>query len=423
MKPQLILLCPTPRDLHHLGSENIRERYEILPFGDYQDNPASFDVSNFIKKADAFIEQTSGLQGILGPGDYPESILASLLIQKFSLPGPSPESVFLCQHKYYSRREQKNSVPHAVPQFFVAPLDRTWKEEEIPLPFPFFVKPVKGVLSLFSRPVHFFEEFSRTIQESREKLPPWVRPFNHLLEASHLAEKFPLKGDCLIAEEILSGHQVTLEGYVYQGEVFLIEIVDSIFYPGTRSFERFQCPSSLPPPIQERMVEVCRRFLKQIRFNNGIFNIEFIYHPQRKTYHILEVNSRLAHQFAGMMEAIHGTNTYEIMIDLALGRKPSFCRFAGEDRAAASFVLRAFEDGWIDSVPSPEDLKKIDQAFPKVQVEILVSPGRNLSDHFRQDEQSYRYAIINLSGKSEGDLLAQGEEVKRLLPFRFSKKK
>ena len=49
--------------------------------------------------------------------------------------------------------------------------------------------------------------------------------------------------------------QVTVEGYAFGGEVDILGVVDSIFFPGTLAFSRFDYPSALPEGVQERMAE------------------------------------------------------------------------------------------------------------------------------------------------------------------------
>jgi hypothetical protein len=47
-------------------------------------------------------------------------------------------------------------------------------------------------------------------------------------------------------EELLSGVEVRLEGYVLRGRLTTIGITDSVKYDGSASFERFEYPSCLP---------------------------------------------------------------------------------------------------------------------------------------------------------------------------------
>ena len=62
-----------------------------------------------------------------------------------------------------------------------------------------------------------------------------------------------------IAEEALRGVQVTVDGFMDGGRATVTGVVDSVMYPGTSSFERFEYPSRLPAAVQRRMAEVAAR--------------------------------------------------------------------------------------------------------------------------------------------------------------------
>ena len=55
--------------------------------------------------------------GIISTSDYPGTLLASVLCHELGLIGPSPKSILLAQHKYYSRLIQEKSIPEATPKF------------------------------------------------------------------------------------------------------------------------------------------------------------------------------------------------------------------------------------------------------------------------------------------------------------------
>jgi len=412
---ELLVVFPSPRDLRYLASPKIAERCRVRYLGGYVENPRGFDPVSSLREAKVLLRP----DGVIATEDHPAAFVASILAREFNLPGPSPESVLLCQHKYYSRVAQRRAIPEAVPPFGLIPLDGSDSNHSV-LPFPFFLKPVKGVLSILAGVVDSTEDLRRFVEDAVLRMPPFAEPFDRLVEEAGLSERYPLGGNHLIGEEILQGDQVTLEGYVFQGETHLIDIVDSIFYPGTRSFERFQAPSKLPRPVQERMLHLACRFVEAIDFSNGIFNLEFVYEPRQDSIHLIEANSRMAHQFAGMMEAIHGTNPYEILADLSFGIRPRFKRHGGANKTAASFVLRKFSDAVVTKVPTDVEIRAALSPFPFAEIEILAKPGRCLSDYFRQDEESYRYAIVNLAASSEAELLEKFREMETNLPFEFA---
>ena len=85
---------------------------------------------------------------------------------------------------------------------------------------------------------------------------------------------------------------------------------------------------------------------------------------------------------------------------------------------AASFVLRTFEDGYVRRIPSAEEMERLEKRFPDSFVEILVKEGEKLSDEL-QDDESYRYALVDLCAKDRKELLKKFDEAKNLLPFAF----
>src|SRR5690606_20339855 len=63
---------------------------------------------------DAAVSQLDEFPGpidaIVSYWDFPSSVLHVLLCEHYGLPGPSLESVVKCEHKYWSRLEQRESI-------------------------------------------------------------------------------------------------------------------------------------------------------------------------------------------------------------------------------------------------------------------------------------------------------------------------
>ena len=70
------------------------------------------------------------------------------------------------------------------------------------------------------------------------------------------------------------------------------------------------------------------------------------------------------------------------------------------------------------ALPRAEDLARLADRFPEAFVEILVKEGENLSDEL-QDDESYRYALVDLCAEDRKDLLKKFDEANTLLPFGF----
>jgi hypothetical protein len=149
-------------------------------------------------------------------------------------------------------------------------------------------------------------------------------------------------------------------------------------------------------------------------FNNGMFNIEMMYDEELDLVSIIEINPRMASQFADLYEKVDGTNSFSILLDIAEGRRPNLSHRAGRYPFAASCVLRCFEDYRVGAVPSQADLERLTRVYPDSRFEILATVGRRLSDEF-QDGKSYRYGIVNLGGRDRPDVLAQFESCRNEL--------
>jgi len=411
--PRICLVCPTMRDEAELPGAAVRTGIGVRPFGtDVSEDPASFDAAGFIASAARVIREER-LDGVMASDDYPGSIVAAALAHELRLPGPSPAAVLRCQHKYYSRLAQRECVPEAVPGFALVD-PQALEATAGKLAYPVFVKPVKSFFSLHAGLVRDAGELRGVADATREHLRGFVKPLDQLL--SRYAPFARHCGGYLIAEAPLRGVQVTFEGCVFRGAMQPIGIVDSIMFPGTISFASFHYPSTLPPGVQWRMAAIAARFVRHIGFDDGLFNIEMMYDPRADSIRIIEVNPRMCPQFADLMEKVNGVNTYEILLDIAAGRRPAVRRPGAAFAAAASIVGRVFEDCIVRRVPGDAELRALARGFPDARLKVLCREGQRLSEEL-QDGRSFRYALLNLGGDSREHIAARYAKALRGLHF------
>ena len=343
------------------------------------------------------------IAGVVSTDDYPGAALAAVLAKELGLPGPEPRASLICQHKYLSRVAQGRIVPDAVPAFW--PIDVA---EHAVLPegmtFPAFVKPMKSFFSIGAQRIESVAELE-ACKDKWAKLDEFFLPLDRLLRRHAGIEIGTTR---LIAEGLLEGAQVTVEGYAHGGEVHILGVVDSIFFRGTLAFSRFEYPSALPRRVQERMGDIARRLMSGLGFDNFMFNIEMMYDAREDRIAIIEINPRMASQFADLYEKVDGTNAYDVLLDLGTGVRPTPKRRQGKYRFAASCVLRTFEDCVVAALPSAERLAEIEHAHPDIRVEIHATAGRRLSDEL-QDGTSFRYGIVSLGGRNRADVLSRFE--------------
>src|SRR5262245_2090751 len=384
MKDILVLL-PQERDLKAIRAAGLEDRYRVHFAGSDLDQLEAFDPGAFLAEA----EQLPA-EGVLATKDA-SALLAAVLASRRGLAGPTPESVLRIQHKPSARAVQQRVVPEATPRFALL-------DSRVPLSFPFFVKPVVGRLSQNAYRVDAEEDLVQ-VHESRADGSRYA-------DIVALAGGDPSSFDGFLAEELLAGVEVTLEGYAFQGRVAIVGITDSVKYPGTLSFERFEYPTALPEERRAELEAVAARVVPALGFDDGFFNVEFIV-PERGPAQIVEVNARIASQFAPLLLGLHGRSSYDALFQLALGEDPDWQ--AGEpDGVAVSYALRTFEDALVEAVPDPEP-----------DLEILVRPGLRLSAQGVNDAQSYRLAIFTGFGETRAEAVARVRARAATLRFRL----
>jgi hypothetical protein len=384
----LLLVCPQERDFALVRSAGLEQRYRVRSVGRDLDS-GEVDLAEVL-------EQASGLpaDGAVGTKDR-SALLAAVFAERRGLPGPTPQALFACQHKPTSRELQRRVVPEATPRFELLNGAPTLRP-------PFFVKPVVGRLSQLARRIDDPDELAEL-----PSLDPYLDAYARLAELAGL----PTDGlHGFLAEELAEGDEVTLEGYVHVGAATVIGVTDSVKYPGTNSFERFEYPSRLHAERLEELGGIARRLMPALGFDGGFFNVEFFV-PQQGQPTIIEVNGRIASQFAPLVQALHGRSTYDLLFAIACGADPGWDERA-PDGVAVSYVLRTFEDAFVASAPDPED-----------GVEILAHAGRRLSEQGANDVRSFRLAIVYEAGATREEALDRARTRASRLRFRLERER
>jgi biotin carboxylase len=427
---RVLLLSPTSRERRHLpavaAALNCRvifEEFAASYFNRQLSNDTQSDSAELDTRLDtlSLVEEILSrytrdrIDGVTSAVGYPGVPVASIIAERLGLPGTKVESVLLCEHKYYARAAQRKLAPSATPTFQIVTPENLFGENTLDIPFPLFLKPVKSYFSINAQRVSSLPELRHAARTNR--MPAWfLRPFDDLIRAY---TNYEYDASHLLAETLLEGVQVSLEGYVFRGRVHVFGIIDSLMFPGTISFERFVYPSRLPAEVQARMSQIAETFISGIGYDNALFNMELMYDAATGEIHIIEVNPKIASQFPDLFEKVDGTSSYAPLLQVALGEEPAFARGRGEFKLAASCVLRTFEDRRVVRVPSAEQLSELTRNFPDARVEISVSAGDLLSG-LMQDGNSIRYGLVNIGANSEPELDAKLDFCKNFLDFQFA---
>ena len=393
---------------------------EFLPALDYSDirGAKTYDIIALIDKAVEKINAAGGKpDAIVTYYDFPGTTMLPILAERFNLPGPTLESLMKCEHKFWSRMEQQKVIADHIPQFFAFDPFEENPLENVPLIPPFWIKPVKSFRSFLAYRINDIEAFNQALPEIREKIGYYNEPFLKLFEVYPLPYEIGQMKETFIAESVLAGTMCTVEGYVFNGQVVVYGVVDSVREHDRSSFARYEYPSTLPQEVQFRMADVARRAISGIGLDNTPFNIEFFWNQTYDQVMLLEINPRISQAHTDIFEKVHGISHHSIMLDIALGRKPRIMEYNGDFHKAANFMVRIFERGKIKRVPSRQEISKIARQMPGTIVKLHVEPGTDLDELTGQDSYSYELANIYIGARDQLELLGKYHRCLEQLTF------
>jgi hypothetical protein len=419
-KTKILVLFAQEWDRLALTDPRLTDRYAFVHAGfdlfRFPQNTRllTFDARRYVERM-VRLARRHGVAGVISPHEQFGTLIAAEVAQRLGLPGANPRAILRAQHKYYARAAMAGVIPDAIPRFGAFPFDLT-DAADLPLPFPFFVKPVKATFSVLARRVDSFDELRRHLRFGgfeRLVAERLIRPFDDLL-AGHA--DLTIDAHHCVAEELVEGFQVNVDGYADRGQLRILGIVDELMYPGTMAFNRFEYPSSLPQAVQERMHEVAERAMRAVDFDHGLFNVELCYDPRADAIKVVEINPRVASQFVTLYRSVDGIDLFDLMLSLAVGETPR-CEPRPQAHAyAASFVFRRFDGRPVRPVPGRSQLAQVAAHHPDARLMLYLKRGGALAREMKW-LGSHRFAVLNLSGRDRTELYARYRDIRDTLGF------
>lgn len=410
MTRRILVLFPDEWDRAAARDPRFRGRFEFVFEGfdlfSFPDNARlfTFDPLVFVERvvrryARARIEAVVTSDEQFGP------FLASLVAKRLGLPHTPLQAVLHIQHKHYARQAFQRIAPEANVRH--ALIRRGFeREDEVAMPFPFYVKPAKAAFSVLARRVASFADLHRHTRFGwfeNAIIERLVRPFATVMRTHSQLSEDPFS---MICEEIVPGRQVTANGFAREGRVTMLGTVDSVMYPGTDQFQRFQYPSLLPPAQLAAVDALATRLLQGLGFSHGMFNIEMRLDPGTGAPRVIEINPRAAGQFYDLFERIDGYSLFEALLALHMGREPVIRHRQGRDRHAASFVLRDLAGEGLGRWPSATEIERLQVRHADVRTMLYPKRGADLARELKW-LGSYRYGVFNLGAPSLEEMFAR----------------
>ncbi|HKJ77313.1 MAG TPA: ATP-grasp domain-containing protein [Gammaproteobacteria bacterium] len=394
----------------------------LIPYDEIV-NPESYPLGKMLDDARKELKTFDGsIDAIIGHWDFPTTSLLPILRREFGLPSPTLESVLLCESKYWARIKQEEVCSESTPQFQGFDPFSDDPLATLELEYPFWIKPTVAYSSYLGFRIENAEQFEQALTAIRENIGRFAEPFDYITGFAEHRDRLPAEGSgsTCIAEGIMTGHLCTLEGYVFDGEMVVYGVLDSIRGSNQVSFVSYEYPSQLPEGIQERMANCAERILHHIGLDGTPFNMEFFWDPELDKVWLLEINPRISKSHCPIFQMTAGASHHEVAVDVALGRRPDFPRREGAFPVAGKFMPRTYADARVTRAPSEVDVEVIRRLYPELLYHPAVEEGMWLSELPSQDSYSFELADIFIGAHSHEELHEKFREVMRLLNFQFS---
>lgn len=275
-----------------------------------------FDPISYIDRAVKYVKENE-IDAVFYFQDF-SGLLAAIICEETGLRGPSIESVFLCIHKYYSRKTEPSEL-----WFEAIELDSELKVQDISIKYPCFVKPPCLYLSMGMFEVRNETEMKEALTSCQTALRAWNATWRPLFEKYVDTNKYPLAvKDIVLAEELVpDGTEHTIEGWVdNQGEVHIwLSSDEGYFMKPQKTVDGYFMPSQAKKSIVKKMEAVASRVVKNHSLRDTFFNVEMWCRKGGKDITVTEINNRCAFIYHHLYNRVYGTSSCHAALHLACG--------------------------------------------------------------------------------------------------------
>lgn len=118
---------------------------------------------------------------------------------------------------------------------------------------------------------------------------------------------------------------------------------------------------------------------------------------------LLETNPRISQAHSDLFKKVHGRSHPEVMLNLALNRRPLKFDHKGDFNVAAHFMHRCFKSGIVRQIPTDKEIEDLKKKYPDLLIKINIKRDMDLEDMASHHIDSYIYVLaklINLPSKS-----------------------
>jgi len=354
-------------------------------------------------------ESSITIDGIFGINEE-EKFLTALLAEKLGLPHLSLRTLYTAQNKA-KFAEVAKKVNQYYPETVVLA-----SVEEIPpvFSYPAWLKPAVGSLSMFAYKIdskeHLQQMLPELLEKKRENPVRLVELYKPYMQDTALLHAFLL-------QPYINAKQYTVDGLVFQGNMSLLGMTESVYTADRKSFDRFDYPVRIHEDAFAELKGILQKLINELEYDNAGFNVEFFVKENKII--IIELNSRLSQQFYPLFEQNFQQSPLQMTLEIAQGKPPNLKK-KGRQRCTSSCILRVPHDGIVRAVPSDDEAERLVQQGSMLKLTYIADPGEKLSD-YDQDSYTFRYAWIDIAGDTRQEILGKLDYCKKHLTFTIEK--
>ncbi len=378
-----------------------------------------YGVKDYLQRTIELINQHPEMyDGVVGTHDS-SAVFAAIICDQTGKTSTSVQSIINCQNKYLSRKIQKECVPENTPRFALA-LDYL-KDPEL-LSTPVFIKPVRANISFGTHIISRPEDLETYIGEETKDIAHFNQYFVDALSLNSQYYSQTNLDTCnnFLCEELISGDQVTVDGFVYNGQVEFLGMTKAVYYEHSNSFSHHEFPYTFSPWLDEAIRSNLTKLILQAGINNSFFNVELRAEETSNTFTIIEINSRIAFQFAKTIQLVKGFDPLHILCDIAVGAKPDLTPQTGHELfdLCFNFELHTFSDKKILKTPTQSEYEEVRLFYPEIHIRNLIHENSHLSD-YKHNPESFRYCIMDIPGNNKEEIMHKYNHVITMLNYEF----
>ncbi|MFW6082056.1 MAG: ATP-grasp domain-containing protein [Desulfosalsimonas sp.] len=378
----------------------------------------SFGVKDYLYHTVEHINHNPEIyDGVVGTHDS-SAVFAAIIAEETGKRFASVQSVINCQNKYMCRRIQRSCVPEHTPNFCLA-LDYLRNPER--LQTPFFIKPVRANISFGSHRIETPQQLEFYIGSESMDIARFNQYYLEAIGSYSMHYNAINMATCnsFLCEDLIVGNQVTVDGFIFEGEVTCFGVTKAVYHPGTNIFSHHEFPCELSADLHSTITSALSRLIPETGINNSFFNVELRVDETAGTFKIIEINSRIAFQFARTIEAVTGISPLHMLCDVAVGKAPALTPQSEQlFNYCYNFELHRFSDAKVLQTPTKSVFKQIALTYPEVRIRNLIHENVNLSD-FKHNPESFRYCIIDVPGNSRDEIMTKYHDVVDMLAYKF----